>query len=181
MDKELLDLLDNNPDAAFRILLEKYGGLVKAICKNLLSGFSNEDIEEAVADCFAVLWLSKEKLGEINNLKSYIAGIARKKAFDKIRVKLRHEVSISIDELEIGIDVDMSSEAARNINAEIIARVINEMPIFEREVFIRRYYMYEKVKDIANIMNCPYKKVENTLYRYKEKLRAELIKGGIIL
>ena len=66
-------------------------------------------------------------------------------------------------------------------NSEIINKVINEMPDFEREIFIRKYFLYQKTKEIATKMNISSKKVENILYRYKIKLKTKLKESGVIL
>ena len=86
-----------------------------------------------------------------------------------------------LEDMELGIDIDMTSEASRRINAEIIQKVINSMPEPEREIFIRRYYYCERVRAIAEAVGCSEKKVENILYRYKNKLKERLTEGGIIL
>ena len=175
-DNELIAILSVEPERGFKLLVEKYGGIIKAVCANTLSGFCREDIEEAVADSFIGLWKSRSKIAEIESLKGYLIGIARKCAVDKMKsvMKITHETPLDPD-----INADMTDEIARHANIEIVKKTIASMPPFEREVFVRRYYLYERIKSIAQNMGCNEKKVENTLHRYKEKLKSELIKGGI--
>ena len=175
-DDELITLLSNEPERGFKALVEAYGGVVKTVCKNTLSSFSREDIEEAAADSFIGLWRSRERLAEAASLKGYLIGIARNCALDKMRAVLKIAPPAAIDS---DIDTDLTDEITRRANIEIVRKVIAEMPPFEREIFVRRYYLYEPVKSIAHHIGCNEKKVENTLHRYKEKLKAELIKGGI--
>lgn len=178
-DKQLLKLLNRNPERGFRALLDLYGGTVKAVCRNMLSGFTDEDIEEAVADCFIAFWKSRSKLVKSNSLKSYLIGISKHCALDKMRKILKNAQTLPIDDTDFSINIEMSSEAEQQINCEIVRGVIASMPAFEREIFIRRYYLCEKVKSIAENMQCSPKKVENILCRYKKRLKDELIKGGI--
>ena len=177
-DDELITLLSHKPERGFAALLEKYGGVVKAVCANTLSGFRREDIEEAVADSFIGLWRSINRIPEAKSLKSYLIGIARNCAIDKMKVVLKI-VPPDMPDAEIGADT--TDEVLRRANIKIVRKTIDGMPTFEREVFVRRYYLYERVKSIAENMGCSEKKVENILHRYKEKLKAELIKGGINL
>ena len=177
-EDELITLLSREPERGFAVLLEKYGGVVKAVCANTLSGFSREDIEEAVADSFIGLWQSRNRIPEAKSLKSYLIGIARNCALDKMKAVLK-TAPPDIPDADIG--ADMTDEVARRANIEIVRKTIDDMPPFEREVFVRRYYLYERVKSIAEKMGCGEKKVENILHRYKEKLKAKLIKGGINL
>ena len=175
-DSELIAILSDKPEHGFRLLVEIYGGIVKAVCANTLSGFSREDIEEAVADSFIGLWRSRGKIDGVGSLKGYLIGIARRCAVDKMKsvMKIASETALDSD-----IDADMADEIARRTNVEIVKKTIASMPPFEREVFVRRYYLYEQIKSIAKNMGCNEKKVENILHRYKEKLKTKLIKGGI--
>ena len=177
-DDELITLLSRKPEHGFAALLEKYGGIVKAVCVNTLSGFEREDIEEAIADSFLGLWQSRDKIAEAVSLKGYLIGIARNNAIDKMKSVLK-TAPPSTPDTDIG--ADMTDEVARRANIEIVRKTIDDMPPFEREVFVRRYYLYERVKSIAENMGCSEKKIHNILHRYKEKLKVELIKGGINL
>ena len=175
-DNELIAILSREPERGFRLLVETYGGIIKAVCANTLLGFSHEDIEEAVADSFIGLWQSRGKIAGIESLKGYLIGIARRCAVDKMKSVMKITPAEPLDSY---IDADMTDEIARRANIEIVRRTIASMPSFEREVFVRRYYLYERIKSIAQSMDCNEKKVENILHRYKEKLKMDLIKGGI--
>ena len=177
-DELFLSLLSRNPERGFALLLEKYGGVVKAVCVNTLSGFDREDIEEAIADSFIGLWQSRDKIAEAKSIKGYLIGIARNCALDKMKAVLK-TAPHAIPDADTGTDADMTDEVLRRANIEIVRKTIEDMPPFEREIFVRRYYLYERVKSIAENMGCGEKKVENILHRYKEKLKDELIKGGI--
>lgn len=180
-DEEIQILLDKSPQQGLEMLLNLYGGTVKTICKNLLSGFSDEDIEEAVADCFIAFWKSRGGLVNAVSVKGYLIGITKNVIYGKMKSMLKRTPSVPLDELEIGIDVDMTDEAARQINIKIIQEVIASIPSFEREIFIRRYYKCERVRSISETMACSENKIRNTLYRYKSELKSRLTEGGIIL
>ena len=175
-DSELIAIISSEPERGFKLLVETYGGIIKAVCANTLSGFSREDIEESVADSFIGLWKSRGKIVEIESLKGYLIGIARRCAVDKMKSVMKIAPATPLDS---DIDADMTDEITRRTNIEIVKKTIASMPPFEREVFVRRYYLYERIKSIAQNMGCNEKKVENILHRYKEKLKMELIKGGI--
>ncbi len=55
-DKKILSLLKKSPENGLSLALDIYGGAVKTICKNILSDYKNEDIEEAISDTFFKLW-----------------------------------------------------------------------------------------------------------------------------
>lgn len=175
----LIDMLKHNSKHGFNLLLDIYGGTVKTICQNILSGFSYEDIEEAVADCFIEFWKSADKIKNASDIRKYLIGITRHCAINKMRTVLKDSPAVPLDGLDLSLDIDVSDDAIKRANSKITQEIINSMPDFEREIFIRRYYLYERIKSIAYNMNCSEKKVENILFRYKEKLKQALIKGGI--
>lgn len=180
-DKELKKHLNKNPNYGFKLLVDEYGTLVKVICSNLLYGLRQEDVDDAISECFVEIWKSISKLISASNIKAYIIGITKNCAKDKLN-KLKKDMSYITDfEEDIGINVDMEGEISKKINETIVKNVILEMPEFEREIFIRRYYYCERVKSIALGLNCTEKKVENILFRYKEKLKTALIERGIII
>lgn len=151
------------------------------VCCRILSGFSREDIEEAVADCFASLWRSAASMQIETTVRQYLIGIARNCALSKLKKLLRSKGQVSLDELNLGIDLDMTSNAVKHINIQILREVLNEMPEVERNIFIRRYYHYESIRSIAENMGITPKKVENILSRYKAVLRTQLIERGVVL
>lgn len=180
-DEQIKALLDTNPEAGFKMLIDEYGSLAKGMCRNIMYGLSDADIDEAVADCFISFWKSMHKIKNVKYIKSYLVGIIKNCAADKMKSAIKLKNRISYDNLDLGIDVDMETEVSASINAKIVKETVMNMPNFEREIFIRRYFYYQKVKFIAENMNCEPKKVENILYRYKGKLRDELLKRGIVL
>ena len=64
---------------------------------------------------------------------------------------------------------------------QVIAKCVSSMSSPAREIFIDRYYFKMSVKTIAERYDLKPKKVENTLAREKKRLKAALLKGGIII
>ena len=59
-----------------------------------------------------------------------------------------------------------------------LRRALGSMPEPDKTIFIRRYYLYQKVADIARIMNINENTVQTKLRRGRESLRRELERGG---
>lgn len=74
----------------------------------------------------------------------------------------------------------MVDNYSKKINNKIIHESINNMDEPDKSIFILRYFYFEKIKDISFKLNLPSKKVENSLYRGKNKLKKSLLEGGII-
>ncbi|MGL5347263.1 MAG: RNA polymerase sigma factor [Peptostreptococcaceae bacterium] len=181
-DKKIISLLQKNPEEGLSLSLDIYGGSVKTICKNILSDCKNEDIEEVISDTFLKLWKNVDKFKSDKNtsLKSYIYAIARNTALDKRRQLKGSSSVLPIDENSLGVGVSMEDDYTKKLNNKIIKETIDDMEEPDKSIFILRYFYYEKVKDIANRLNLTPKKVENSLFRGKDKLKKSLIEGGII-
>ncbi len=177
-DERIIELLKSD-EGGLELARKKYSSLVMKICRGFLS--SEFDAQEACADCFIRLWKTRREIdADKSSLKTYICMLARHSAIDRAR-KEKNRVTVPIEEDDLGLDVDYEDEAAKRINMKIIADCVRSMPSPAREVFIERYYYCRSVKEIAVRFGLKPKKVENILARDKKKLKAALLKGGIIL
>lgn len=177
-DNEIIERLVTD-NGGLEAAKDKYTSLVMKICRGFLQ--STDDAEEACADCFIRLWKTRRDIDAAkSSLKTYICMLARHAAIDKSRTLDKGE-KLSLEENDLGVDVDYEDEAAKQINMKLIAKCVSEMPSPAREIFIDRYYFKMSVKDIASRYGLKPKKVENTLAREKKRLRSALLKGGIII
>ena len=181
-DKQLILLLKNNPSKGLEAAMDLYGGLVKWVILKII-GDNQEDLEECVSDTFVRLWQSIDRYDLEKNisLKNYLCGIARHIALDYRRKSNKYGEILPIEEVSLDIEIDFVNEISKNMNAEIIQDAINQLPPPDKEIFIYRYYFFEKVPDIAVKLSLDNKTVENKLYRGKQKLRNRLLEGGIII
>lgn len=181
-DQELLKLILHEAPLGIEIAIEMYGGAVKTICREILSGFRREDVEEAVADTFTALWKSVHNY-DINKgscLKSYLYGIARRTALNKKRQLIKTDLYLDERAAAAAGDRDVSAEIEKKLETEELRQLIIELESPDREIFIKRYFLAMPVKDIAEDLDIPAKAVENRLYRGKKRLKKQLIKRGVV-
>jgi RNA polymerase sigma factor, sigma-70 family len=181
-EQEIINLMKEDPEAGIHEAMNRYGGAVETICRNFLFDCQPMDIEEAVADSFVKLWKAKDriKISKDKSLKSYLYEIARNTARDKRRT-LKREKIFSIEEVELQLyaPLNVEEDYARKSNENILHECLNQTEEPDRSVFILRYFYGEKVKEIADRLKLTPKKVENILYRGKEKLEQALKERGI--
>ncbi|MCI5650092.1 MAG: RNA polymerase sigma factor [Fusicatenibacter sp.] len=181
-DRELLFLLEQNPEKGIHMLMNLYGGAILTICRNFLYDCSEHDVEEAVADTYIHFWKNRDRfvLDERHSIRSYLYAIARNAARDKRR-KQRRQDFFSLDEvaLDLPSDQNVELEYEQKKNQEIVHECLKKMREPDRSVFLYRFFYGFPIREIAEILQLPSKKIENILYRGKDKLRAELLKGGI--
>lgn len=179
-DKEMIACIKINPSDGIKCAMDVYAKAVYKICSSILSGYSSEDIEEAVSDTFFNLWkaISDERYNGQAELKYYLYGIARKVALNK---KRRIASDIFIDDIS-GIDMagkdNIESQIIEKSQCEIIKSIILRLKSPDREVFMGRYFEELSVKEISQKLGITPKKVENILFRGKEKLKEQLMVLG---
>lgn len=181
-DDKLVKLIKNNPSKGLSVAIDQYGPLVKTIVVRIIGYENQQDIEECISDVFVELWKSLNNFNpNKGTLKNYITSIARFKAINIFNRKIvKHEL-IPLEEDDLELDLDLTNEVSKTINKNIIRETLESLSQPDRDIFIRRYFLFESVKEIAYSLDLTPKAVENKLYREKNKLKDALIKKGIIL
>ena len=181
-DKKLMDLIEAKPDKGIHKAMQLYGKAVNTICQSILQGCEDGLVEEAVSDTFFKLWKNSSSfsLEKGHSLKSYVYAIARNTAID-IRRKNGYSL-ISLDdekepEQEAGISVE--AQVQKQEIKEILQETIRLLGEPDHQVFLCKYFLCMKNKEIAEKLQISEKKTENILYRGKAKLREMLIERGI--
>jgi len=181
-EEKIIELLKNYPSKGLSCAIDVYGPLVKTIVSRIIGHENQQDIEECISDVFVELWKSINNYDENKGiLKNYIISIARNVSINTFNRKINKRELIPLEENDFELEFDLNDEVSKSINREIIKNTISNLEQPDKDIFIRRYYLYEPVKDIASSLNLSAKFVENKLYRGKDKLKSALINSGIIL
>lgn len=179
-DQELLVGIQNKKEDYYEILVDKYmryvGAIVSKVAGNRLG---NHDIEEICADTFIKIWTNAENIQLTRgSLKPYMAIVARNHTLNVLRAKekrLEEELEEDILTYESAENLVVLKEEKNKIN-----KLIADLPEPDREIFIRRYFYMEKVKDIARRIGMTEKAVSARISRTKDKLQTRLKEKNIL-
>lgn len=180
-EQELYLLLKQDPEQGIHQLLKTYGGAIKTICKNFLYDCSEEDIEEAIADTVIHFWRGLHHFSPNNSsMKSYLYAIARNVARDKRRAMKKASI-FPLEEvtIELASEENLEADIVKKECQEILHQCIDDMGEPDRSVFLYRYFYGFKNREIGDMLSLESKKVENILYRGKQKLQKALTERGI--
>lgn len=181
-DYEMYQLLKQDPETGIHQLLRRYGGAIKTICKNFLYDCSDEDVEEAIADTIIRFWkgLHNYNPSAETSLKAYLFAVARNAARDKRR-QLKKGSIFSLEEVTIELvsSENIESDYLQREQEMILHQCIEEMDEPDRSVFLYRYFYGFDHRKIADMLSLVPKKVENILYRGKQKLQKMLVERGM--
>lgn len=153
--------------------------VVTVISKVAKERLSREDIEELASDVFVKLW---ERRNELNTQegkeKAYIGASARNHTLNLL--KRRGLLStIPLEEDVISDNATPEKVLLEEEEATTIRQVIESLPEPDDEIFIRRYFYFEKIIDIARALNMKEQTVTTKLHRGKQKLAKLFKERGI--
>lgn len=180
-DRQLALLLKNDPSRGMAEAMARYGAPVKAICGAILGDGDPREVEEAVADSFVALWRGMERYDPAQPLSAWLYGIARRTALNRRKKLGRAAPFAELEEELPGHDADLADQAAKRETARLLRQAVEELPPPDREIFIRRYYLYEKVNEIAARLGMTPKAVEHKLARGRRRLKEKLTERGVSL
>ena len=143
-------------------------------------------VEECVNDTYLALWNAIPP-AKPAPLSAYIAKITRNLALKRLEQlsadKRSAESLLSFDELDACLAATEDIEAAIDeiVLRESITAFLQSQSRESRLIFLRRYFFFDSVKEIAQNYRLSESKVKSSLMRTRNKLRAYLIQEGFIL
>ena len=159
----------------------KYGRLCHTIAYNILNNQS--DSEECVNDTYEGLWNAIPPTRP-NNFMAFVCKIARNLSLKRLefltREKRSENMVVSLTELEAILpDQSYSPEISDEYVGRTINRFLLEQKADIRNVFIRRYFFFDSIKEISKRYSFSESKVKNMLFNTRNRMRDYLTREGI--
>ena len=184
-DARIVRLYWDRNEQAIPATADKYGNYCTAIATNILS--NREDAEECVNDTYMNAWNSMPPhrprilsafLGKIVrnlSIKRYQYNTADKRGDGQLPVVL-DEISDLVSGTDDVEDAFHGKELIKAIDTFLAA-----LPAEKRGIFIRRYWYFDSIYDIAIRFGMTENNVSVTLNRLRLKLRNDLLERGFEL
>lgn len=182
-EKQLLKMIRKHPEEGMGLLIDEYGGAIKTICSNVLRNYDADIVQDAMQETVIRLWQKLSQRFQVKkSLKAYIYQTARNCALDHLRKYQKHSETDfeGVEDMMQDISADVEREFSRKHNERIVHEVIKEMEEPDRTIFILRFFYYETVKVIAEKVHLKEDNVESRIRRGKKKLKAELLRRGVL-
>jgi len=179
-DQELIRGIKVNNSFCLNLLIEKYISYITSVIAHVGKNYlTRQDIEEISADAFTSLWEYKDEFVlEGKSVKSYLAAIARNRV--KNVLCMRKIKLLPLEEDLIDSELYVEEIVANRQMYEQINDIVNEMQEPDKEIFIRRYFYYEKTSQIAKELSINKKTIETRILRGREKLRKIILERGVL-
>lgn len=181
-DKRIVELFWQRSDDAVAETQRVYGKQLTALALRILG--SAQDAEECVNDALLRAWNAIPPHRPAA-LGAFLAKIVRGLAIDRLRAREADkrgggEYLLSLEELGEcvgGVETVFDKGAL----TDAIGAYLRSLSPEARWMFLRRYFDFESVRDIAKARGCTQSKVKSTLARARKGLRAHLEKEGFDL
>lgn len=180
-DLQIIGLYFVRDERAIQETANKYGKLCFRMAKNFLS--SDADAEECVNDTWLTVW-NRIPPVRPNNFTAFLCKITRNLSLKRLEflnaTKRSADAVLSLSELESTLPdacVRPSLEDAE-LGALLTAFLWSEKEL-DRNVFLRRYWFFDSISEIAEAYAMNENSVKSMLFRSRNRLRKFLKKEGI--
>lgn len=183
-DRQIVELYWQKSEDAIKETDRKYRAYCFTIANNILC--NRQDSEECVNDTWLNAWNAippqKPKV-----LQTFLAKITRNLSFNRFHARSAQkrgsgEIILVLDELAecLSSKSNVESEYAAKELGQHIRLFVRALPEKDCNVFVRRYFFTESVREIAKRYQLTENNVMVILSRTRKKLKQYLIKEGLI-
>ncbi len=184
-DRQIVELFLQRSETAIAKTAEKYGAYCRCIANRILE--NDQDSEECVNDAFLRAWNAIPPQ-EPENLAAFLGKITRNLALDRYKYNRREkrgsgQVVLALEELDACIPAGTDPEQV--MTERQLAAAFNgflaSQPERKRKIFVRRYWYFSTVREIAEDFGISESNVKVILLRTRRELKRYLEKEGIAL
>lgn len=184
-DKKIIDLYWNRCESAIAETDKKYGRYCNTIAFNILH--NREDAEECVNDTYFKVWGVIPTLRPLK-FSAFIGKITRNLSLNKYEYyhaqkRGQGETQVVFEELEgcVTGSGNVEDVVEDMLLTEKINQFLESLSAEKRKIFMRRYWYFSNIKEIAADYRMSESKVKMILLRTRNALKEYLEQEGIIL
>lgn len=166
-DNYITEGIKKGDEKAFGVMVDTYGGLIKAIVYRHLSAFP-ESCGECINDVLLCIW---RNIGSYdpkkNTLKNWIGAVSKYRAIDYKRRLYRELCEEPLDD-----NIPAAAEELCRELKEETESLLSYLSAGDRELFYRHYILGERVQDIAEGSGRSQAFFFNRLSRGRKRIRS---------
>ena len=132
-EKDLLVKVANGDEESFRRLFMKHHQMLGSHIYRLTN--SLDLAEEIVQDVFLKIWLSRETLAEVDNIKGYLFVVSKNHTLNCMRKLSKERMCIRMSEESFVQDCN-GSDAPSDIYHSLLDEAINRLPVQQQKVYL---------------------------------------------
>ena len=182
-DARIVDLFLERNEEAITECQKKYGNGLRLI--SLRINGDPETAKECENDTYLHAWRLIPPNEPRQYLFAFLSKIIRNVTFDRIRKDSAKKRSAQIVELSDEMQEcipDETKSAEEKLFAEEVGRKVSiflkKLPEKKQQLFVRRYYYMDSIKDLSENFGYSESKVKSILFRMRKQLAEYLTKEG---
>jgi RNA polymerase sigma-70 factor, ECF subfamily len=134
-----------------------------------------EDAEDVVVETFLEVWRHAHRFAGQSKATTWILGIARHKALDRLRVRqhvlLPEEEWRVVEETVAADNEPLFESLTRQRDAEALRRCLSRLPAEQRECIQLVFFNEMGLADVAAVQGVPENTVKTRLFHARRKMR----------
>lgn len=181
-DEKIIEMFFARNELALNETERKYGRYCYAVSYRILN--SNEDSEECVNDTWLAAWNAIPPK-KPDSLRGFLARICRNISLDRLDFlkadKRNQNVTEAFEELEAFLSGGEENIPEEMFMREAVNRFLASLDRKTRIIFMRRYWYFCSIPEIAEGMGISENSVRVTLHRTKLRMKSFFEKEGITI
>ena len=135
-------------------------------------------IEDSIQNIFTSLIRSREKLGEINNVRQYLMIAHRNELFELISKSRKTIISENIPDIlfrpEYSVEVEIVEKEGQMRLKKFLKDSLQKLSSHQQEVLYLKYDVGLSYEDISNTLNISVESCRTAIYRSIKTIRADV-------
>jgi len=179
-ERELIKEIIEGSEKAFSILFFNYLPVLQLFAFKFTK--SEHASEEVIQDAFLRIWLNRDKLEHVENVKAYLYKYVSNECLSYLRKKLKEDRAIDLLKSQHS-DFDNVTLDAIHLNEinKLIASAVRKLPQQRRKIYELSRGEGKTIPEIAEILELSVSTVKNALVIALKTIRENLIQHGISL
>ena len=179
-DKELFQLISEGDETAFRRLFHAYVPQLRPLVQHITR--TSAITEDIIQDTFLKLWISRDKLTDIDNPRSWILRIVFHQSFSWLRRQAVHHKAMDIIQQPDNILNNSTEETvAYNTVVKLIGTAVQQLPPQAKRIYLLSRENGLKIPEIAAKLHISQSTVKNSLVRSLHAIRKYLEASGHLI
>ena len=178
-DKELFQLISEGDETAFRRLFHVYVPQLRPLVLHITR--TTAITEDIIQETFLKLWISRDKLINIDNPRSWILRIVFHQSFSYLRHQAVHHKAMHIIQPDNVMDNSTEETLAFNTVVRLIGTAVQQLPPQAKRIYLLSRENGLKIPEIAAKLNLSPSTVKNSLVRSLHTIRKYLEASGHLI
>ncbi|MGM9474814.1 RNA polymerase sigma factor [Pedobacter sp. GSP4] len=177
-ERQLIDKIVDGDEQAFSVLFFKYLPVLQIFATKFTK--SDDAAEEIIQDAFLRIWLNRDKLAAVENVKAYLYKYVSNECLTYLRKKLKEDKMVNAFTAKQP-DSDNSTADVVHLNeiTKIVTVAVEKLPEQRKKIYQLSRRDGKTIPEIAEILNISQSTVKNALVIALKSIRMHLNQHGV--